>query len=408
MSAFQSGLSGKRNAVPCIDNPAQCKYKLPIDLKERIIVDKHMGLTFFVGTVAELIKLFPIMTEAQQQGIEYQIVSSGQNDIRESEFWNLIKKKSPDILISRGPRHQTAISLMAWFLCTAVKSFFLFKKKARILNGKPILIVHGDTISTLMGAYTGWLAGYRICHVEAGLRSFDFLNPFPEEICRVLVSKVSSIAFCPNDWAMNNLKRYRGIKYNTRENTLLDSLNIAVNDSKINALPELPEKYFLFILHRQENLYRSSFVLEMIKEVEKRSRTIPCVLILHSPTKMCLKKLGVLHNVLQNKNIYCIPRQPYMVFTQLLHQCSFIVTDGGSNQEESYYLGKPCLLLRFETERIEGLNRNVVLSKNQFDVMEHFFKNFEHYGFPAVQPLISPSKLIITRLSFFLKKDKAL
>jgi UDP-N-acetylglucosamine 2-epimerase (non-hydrolysing) len=249
-----------------------------------------------------------------------------------------------------------------------------------------------------MGALLGKVHRCDICHVEAGLRSFNYLRPFPEEICRVLVSRLTSYAFCPNDWAMNNIKTRKSRNFNTLENTLLDSMSVALSAGHGTNEPKLSGKYFLFVLHRQENLFNTDFVERIIAKIIEESQKIKCVFILHKPTETTLEKLRLLDRIKENKNIICLPRQSYITFTRLLHECQFIVTDGGSNQEESYYFGKPCLVLRSETERIEGLDRNVLMSKLQFNIINEFFLCPEKYCYPPVQLNSRPSQVIIDKL----------
>jgi len=84
----------------------------------------------------------------------------------------------------------------------------------------------------------------------------------------------------------------------------------------------------------------------------------------------------------------------------LLKDAEFIVTDGGSNQEELYYMGKPCLLIRNYTERMEGLNRNVVLSKNNKRSIRKFIENYETYIQPSVHVTVPPSTIIVDHLTY--------
>ena len=219
---------------------------------------------FFVGTIAELIKLIPVMKSCEDRNLSYQVVASGQNDVTEPALWRMIKKEGPDLFLHKGPIKQHAIFLLLWFLVTLTKS--LFSKEVRsALSGRSYLIVHGDTVSTLMGAAIGRFCKARICHVEAGLRSFHLLRPFPEEICRILTSQLTHYSFCPNAWAVKNLESNVSEKINTYHNTLIDSLRLALGQAPDSALASLlSQNYFIFVLHRQENLFQRDLICQMI------------------------------------------------------------------------------------------------------------------------------------------------
>ena len=182
---------------------------------------------FFIGTTAELIKLFSVLKELKKRKISFKIIASGQNDLHNNELLKYLNINKLDIVLYKGVLKQNLLSLFFWFLKIFFKSIFSLKKEFAQNNKKrSYLIVHGDTISTVMGALIGKIFVYSVAHLEAGLRSYNYLHPFPEEIDRVIISYLANWHFCPNQWAVNNLKKRRGIKINTKQNTLLDSLQI--------------------------------------------------------------------------------------------------------------------------------------------------------------------------------------
>jgi len=347
---------------------------------------------FFVGTQAELIKLLPVIKEFQSRNIPFTFIASGQNPLPES----LLQGIEVDIYLYRTIIFQHMLWVLSWFFKTIIQGYFIIQKRlGRVNNG--YFIVQGDTISTLMGAVLGRLLGYRIVHIEAGLRSFNLKYPFPEEIDRLLVSTLSSYHFCPNDWAVNNLRNVKGIKVNTKQNTLWEHFNEALKRPII--LPkELEKPYFLFVIHRQENLFSRSLMELLIHEVLTQTKHLNAVFILHGPTHNILVQYDLMGVLQENRKVILLPRQDYYHFTHILAHCEFMVTDGGSNQEEAYYLGKPCLLLRSVTERIEGLKENVVLSSNDTKVIRQFFKTYRQYKRPALTCSVSPSSIIVDTL----------
>jgi UDP-N-acetylglucosamine 2-epimerase (non-hydrolysing) len=346
---------------------------------------------FLIGTVAEFIKVFPVMVEMDKRGLSYKLISTGQNNIANVDLFNELKHRNIDCTFNTQPSQQTTLSLLSWWL----KTFVLGISKLRHLKtNNDYLIIHGDTISTLMGALLGKITGFKIVHIESGLRSFNFLSPFPEEINRVIVSNMADIHFAPNSWAVGNLKRKRGLIINTQNNTLIDSLHLALKNTK--AIPaKLPQKYFVFIFHRQENLADTNYVKNTVNQIIKQVNNLHCVFIVHGNTLHTLKALSLYEKIKSLKNITLLERISYFSFMKLLNKAEFLITDGGSNQEEAFYLGLPTLILRKYSERIEGLNSNVVLGGRDTLALSKFFSTYNRYQKPAQVIENSPSKIIV-------------
>lgn len=348
---------------------------------------------FFVGTQAELIKLRPVIMEFKKRKIPYTFIASGQNSLPQS----LLDGITIDIHLYRTIIFQHMLWVLSWFFKTIFQGYFIIRKKqGQTKNG--IFIVQGDTISSLMGAVLGRLLGYKIAHIESGLRSFNLMSPFPEEIDRLLVSALASYHFCPNDWAVHNLKNTPGIKINTYQNTLWEHFQQAMQRKM--ALPnELHKPYFLFVIHRQENLLNRTLMERLIREVLAQTKKLNAVFILHGPTQSVLTRYGLMHLLEKNKRVILLPRQDYYAFTHIIAKSTFIITDGGSNQEEAYYLGKPCLILRSATERIEGLDRNVILQKKDTKAIQKFCKSYSTYSHKPLHSTVQPSKIIVDTLT---------
>ncbi len=124
--------------------------------------------------------------------------------------------------------------------------------------------------------------------------------------------------------------------------------------------------------------------------------------ILHPPTKAALKDQA-LYNSLENEpNCLLLPRQGFFEFNNFLTKAEFIITDGGSNQEECFYLGMPCLLFRNETERLEGLGENVVISSFNPTIIENFVLNYKSYRRQPIDDVFSPSRFIADQLKEYI------
>jgi UDP-N-acetylglucosamine 2-epimerase (non-hydrolysing) len=268
-------------------------------------------------------------------------------------------------------------------------------------NKEGIVLVHGDTFSALLGARMAKIAGLKVGTVEAGLRSFDLFNPFPEEIIRRLLSPLTDYHFCPGDFAFENSQKYKGVKINTKINTLYDSLQLVLKNKEKISVDIPKEKYCLVSIHRFENLFnkeRFDFIIKRIKEISKDMKVL---FILHKPTKEKLIETGYFDRLNNNKNIELRPRYDYFKFIRLLIDSEFLITDGGSNQEETSYLGKPCLVMRKTTERKEGIGTSVVVSEYSPKIIKNFVNNYFEFRKKDKSLKASPSKTIVSKI----KKD---
>ena len=362
---------------------------------------------FIIGTEAELIKVFPIMVGLRKRGVEYNFIATGQHGLDDSEILKIFQLKKPDNILYQGPQFTSIFNLIIWFFKMVAK----YRKDKNLFQNdrEGIVVVHGDTVSTLLGATLGRIHSLKVAHLETGLRSFNLLDPFPEEIIRRLVSRFSTIYFCPNSWACDNLKDDASkVKINLGQNTLFDSYQLITDylkeKSKSRLVKKLPKKYFVFVLHRTETLYFSlnkNLVANLLDTMTNWSRHIRAVFVLHHTTDKKMSDYGFKKDLKKEKNVILLGRQSYPDFMQVLSGAQFIVTDGGSNQEECFYSGIPTLLIRKNTERIEGLGKNVVLSGLNFKTINSFIKNYESYKRNPLEYSLSPSRIVTDYLVKF-------
>jgi UDP-N-acetylglucosamine 2-epimerase (non-hydrolysing) len=242
------------------------------------------------------------------------------------------------------------------------------------------------------------LSGLRSAHIESGLRSHGIFDPFPEELTRILVFKLSDYFFAPGEKPYANVQHYRGFKINTHYNTLIDSL-VHSRDSRLQTTIDIPEgPYCVASIHRFENIFNRQRLKLILDMLDRISGSIKVLFILHRPTRVRLETFGFMDELEGKQNIEVRPRYDYFSFVRLIEKSEFVITDGGSNQEECYYLGKPCILFRKKTERNEGIDENVLLSNLDWPRIETFVIGYKKYQRPPVTPEISPSQLIIDRL----------
>lgn len=364
---------------------------------------KDKVIYIFIGTTAELIKLFPVILEFKKKNVSYKIITSGQNTINFREFNNIFPKEKIYRSIQNKKPQSSMFHFLIWIILCLMRSIKIFFFE-RFSNGEQrnYVIVHGDTISALIGAISAKIFGFQIVHIESGLRSFKLLQPFPEEITRIIISYLANINFCPNDWAVSNLKYRSSVKVNTYENTLIESLQSALRLKNKSGYENVvrAEKYCVLVLHRQEHMFKKVLMEKMIRIIlENLGTDIKCVLVMHHITNGLIKDREI--NLLLSEykdSIIKIPRLPYLKFMSLINASQFIITDGGSNQEESYYMGKPCLVIRDVTERIEGLKKNVVLSNYDEKKIKMFLRNYKKYERPRVVFSKRPSEIIANYL----------
>ncbi len=348
-----------------------------------------------IGTKAQLIKMAPILKTFQQEHIDYNHISTGQHQATMDDILANFGLKKPDYVLYKGKDITSVVKMFVWLMSNLFKTI-LHRQKIFKSDKHGIVLVHGDTFSTLLGAMMGKLAGLKVAHVESGLRSFNLFHPFPEEITRILTFRLSDYMFCPGEWAEKNLAKYKGIKINTQINTLYDSLRFALPAIENISDVSIPKhKYGIVTLHRFENLYNYDALNQVISIVEKISQKKFLLFILHKPTKKKLIKFDFYHRLKNNPNIEFRERYDYFKFIKLILTAEFVVSDGGSNQEECYYLGKPILLLRKASERNEGLGENCVLSQYDMSIINDFIDNVSQYSFDFKKLPVSPSKMIV-------------
>lgn len=347
-----------------------------------------------LGTKAQLIKMAPVMRALRAAGISYRFISTGQHRETMKDILDNFELPGPDYRLYSG-KDITSIPAMALWT-VRILWITLWRRREVFgaeLNG--LVLVHGDTFSTLLGALMGRVAGYKVGHVESGLRSFDIFHPFPEELVRITTFRLSHVFFCPSPWALANVSCYRGDKIDTGGNTLADSLNHAIMDSSSDELDIPTEAFAVVTLHRFENLYSRPALERVVAIVERIARRRRLLFILHPPTEKKLRELGLYERLAALPQVEFRKRYDYFQFIKLLAAADFMVSDGGSNQEECFYLGKPILLLRRATERQEGLGENCVLSSYNLGIIDRFVDDWHTYQRPPHFPERSASNMIV-------------
>ncbi|MBL4938124.1 UDP-N-acetylglucosamine 2-epimerase (non-hydrolyzing) [Clostridium sp. YIM B02515] len=242
----------------------------------------------------------------------------------------------------------------------------LIKLEDIFVKEKPdLVLVYGDTNSTLAGALCASKLLIPVAHIEAGLRSFN-MN-MPEEQNRILTDHISTLLFTPTTSAVKNLYN-EGIKNNIYNvgDVMYDAVKHFTNISKENSsiidkLDLLKKKFILTTIHRAENTNNISNLKNIIEALNETSKTI--VLPLHPRTKKYIES----YNLVLNNNIKVIEPVGYLDMLNLEMNSEKIVTDSGGVQKEAYFMAKPCITLRNETEWVETVEAgwNIIVGTNK-------------------------------------------
>lgn len=352
-----------------------------------------------IGTKAQFIKTAPILRELDRQQVVYRLVYTGQH----SETFDLLEAafdtRPADDEMVRETEASTHASFLGWTLRFWRAAFGRLGSWRGARGG----LVHGDTASTLFGAIALRLAGVPVVHVEAGLRSSNLLEPFPEELVRRFVSRISRLHLAPDSAAADNLGKTAGIVVNTQGNTLRDSLGLA-----LRCWPEVPSHggqggYAVVSMHRSENLGRKADFDLLMGEVIHAATMLPIKFVLHPTTRERIRASGWLSKLQAQQGLELRERMDYPDFVRLLVGGCCLLTDGGSNQEEAAMLGLPALLLRRTTERSDGLGDGIELSYLKPELIRSFVVRCAGKTWPLrVVEGQSPSEIVVEAMRTYL------
>lgn len=303
-----------------------------------------MKIIQLVGARPQFVKLSPLSKVIRAAGHEELIVHSGQHyDIQMNEvFFRDMEIPAPDYNLSVGSGTQAVQTAEILSLLEPI-----------LIKQKPdLLIVYGDTNTTLAGALAASKLQIKIAHVEACLRSFN--RSMPEEINRIVTDHVSDILLAPTAMAMANAER-EGLsnKCELVGDIMVDSLLFGIEKARAQSkvLQELKisggEEYFLLTLHRPYNVDNPDNLEHILASLD--SLGVRVVFPVHPRTRQVLQNM----KRRQFANINFVGPQAYLDFLMLMDNCSLMLSDSGGIQKEAYILEKRCVTLRPETEWVE-------------------------------------------------------
>lgn len=323
------------------------------------------NIYFFIGTKAQAIKCLPVIKEIEKQNKhQLNLIDSGQHVEIVDYILKNLDKKIEKINLYKNNKNITTVKQTFFWVFTFLWEYIL--KSPKHVNPQPsgYCILHGDTLSTFLGLL--WSKKYKLLtvHMESGLSSNRFFKPFPEEIVRRVVSKYSDILICFDKNAHNNLiQKYKSSKKTIKrisENTILDSVKL------ISDLDD--ENKITVTLHRTENLISKKTMKKFISLLEILSKKFVINWYMHGPTINYLKK----HKLFIPSVINTSELLTHEEFLDEIASSKIVITDGGSIQEECYFLGKKTLIWRRETEREYALRENMFVSNFDLDLSLDF------------------------------------
>ncbi len=319
---------------------------------------------FVIGTRAQLVKISPVLRLAVAAGLRHTVWFTGQHHESIEDLIQDFDLQSNFQLPENAKERSSIGKLFVWIPGT-LRRCFSYINSIKVWSGKgPLVVVHGDTLSTWLGAVAGKWGGGQIVHLESGLSSGKWSDPFPEELLRRLTFRKAKYALCPNDEAAARMQEYPGcIVVNTQENTLLDCVRYALDNNESG--PDSTAD-FVVSVHRFQNIYQSSALGRIVDEICELAEHGSVWFILHPPTEIRLRKYGLYDRLKDTPGVRLLARMPYTAFLELMSKARAVFSDGGSNQEELSYLGVPTVLYRDRSERPDGLGGNIVF-RNDLD-----------------------------------------
>ena len=352
------------------------------------------------AAVSRAIQVFNQRHRSKKQ-IQEILVHTGQHYdyLMDRVFFEELKLPNPDYYLGIGSgSHARQTGMMLERIETVLQ-----KEKPKVV------IVYGDTNSTLAGALAAAKLNIPVAHVEAGLRSYN--RTMPEEVNRILTDHLSTFLFCPTDQAVKNLSKegikdgktilvkkvgdvmYDSVLYYSelagKRSTILKDLNLVSQKSELRHAPRrvhgspVPHmvqgavripNYYLATLHRAENTDNPKPLKSILSALNEIAKDVPVILPLHPRTKKMIKANRFFSEA---QGIKLTDPVPYLDMLKLEKHAKAILTDSGGVQKEAYWFGVPCFTLRDETEWIETVRSgwNVLVGRGEKRIIEEVKRN---------------------------------
>ena len=313
-----------------------------------------MNVCHIVGARPNFMKVAPVLNALKsRRNVIQTLVHTGQHyDVNMSDvFFQQLAIPAPDVnlAVGSGSHARQTAEIMTRFEPVA-------------LERKPdIVLVYGDVNSTVAAALVCAKLGIRVGHVEAGLRSFD--RSMPEEINRLVTDQLADVLYTPSEDGDINLQR-EGVpaeKIFRVGNVMIDSLVKLLPVAQRQSRNGLPERYALVTIHRPASVDDSAALKSILQSLLEVNRDLTVIFPAHPRTRQRISDFG-----LNAGQLRLLDPLPYLEFLALQSRATLVITDSGGIQEETTYLGIPCLTLRENTERpvTVSLGTNVLVGRD--------------------------------------------
>jgi UDP-N-acetylglucosamine 2-epimerase (non-hydrolysing) len=335
-----------------------------------------------VGTRPNLMKLAPVARELEARpGVQHVIVHTGQHydDAMSADFFDDLEMPSAAYELGVGSGTHSEVTAAVMQRLEPVLAF----------EQPDLVIVYGDVNSTMAAALAAAQRGLKVAHVEAGLRSHD--RSMPEELNRVVTDHVSDLLFCPSPDAVENLRRegIAGDHVQFVGNVMIDSLVRALPRARQGrrTSADADKPYVVTTLHRPSNVDDPERLRELVSGLEEISREATVLFAMHPRTRKRLEE----HRIKPNGggDLRVLEPLGYLDMLGLVSSASLVITDSGGLQEETSFLGVPCLTVRPNTERPVTctLGTNALVSPTGHAMVDRARERLAHKG-PRMRPVI--------------------
>ena len=326
-----------------------------------------MNIFHIVGARPNFMKVAPVLRALKHHDKVVQtLVHTGQHyDVKMSDvFFEQLDIPAPDInlAVGSGTHAKQTAEIMVRF-------------EPVVLEHKPdLVLVYGDVNSTVAATLVCAKLGFRVGHVEAGLRSFD--RTMPEEINRLVTDQLADMLFTPSEDGDKNLRK-EGIaseKIFRVGNVMIDSLVRLLPAARKLNHDNLPDRYALVTLHRPANVDDSATLKGILESLLEVNRDLKVVFPAHPRTRQRIAEFG-----LSSGQLLVLDPLPYIDFLALQTRATVVITDSGGIQEETTYLGIPCLTVRENTERpiTISMGTNVLVGRDRAKLSAELSKVLE-------------------------------
>jgi len=344
---------------------AACRLAVPISGDRRDEKSVPTKIMTVLGTRPEAIKLAPVILQAQARPAEFDVTVCVTAQHREMLDQVLeLFRIAPDVDLGLMRPNQNLCELTASII-TALRPVLLRVRPDWVL-------VQGDTTTVWTAALAAFYEGVPVGHVEAGLRTFDKRQPFPEEINRRLCTQLTDLHFAPTEWARQNLLQERVAERQivVTGNTVIDALLWVLDRIRTDPTPDVVEiqrwanehigdrRMVLITGHRRES-FGEGFenICRAILKLSQAFADVGWVYPVHLNPNV---QEPVRRFLAQRPNVHLLAPLPYASFAWLMQRCTLILTDSGGVQEEAPTLKKPVVVMRNTTERPEGVQAGLV------------------------------------------------